>query len=152
MYSLAYITTYIYGSSEVLPTISIYLLPARKQSQVPCGILALSTDTDLKVERKLQYYFFPCPLLLLLVAIASADLVRCCIPSAPVGVPDKNRYFRKGCLPVMYRHYGQSWPPSSPSPNTGGEWDCYRGKPWRGGGEDALHSQGIPGCFGNRFK
>lgn len=43
----------------------LYLLMLqRKQNWVPCGTPALLTHTDLKVGKKLQYYFFPCPLLL----------------------------------------------------------------------------------------
>lgn len=87
----------------------------RKQNQVPCRILALPLHTDLKAGRKLQYYFFPCPLLLLLMATARAHPVRFCAPSAPMGVPGKNKYFHKG-----YLNCGQSQAPSSPSPNTGG--------------------------------
>lgn len=107
---------------------------------MPFGILAIPTHTELGVGRKLQYYFFPDFVIIFFVRGNVSNVVLHIFSSH--GSP----WFHKGCITGMCRHCGQSWPPSSLSPNSGGR----RALPQRENSRVKVLLMDR-GCFGNIF-
>lgn len=92
------LTTYIYGYSEVSPTLSIYYCFRQSRIQVPFGILAIPTHTDLKAGRKLQHISsLPFVIIIIISGNSKCCPMWCCTSSAPMGVPDSIKDTCLGC-------------------------------------------------------